>query len=162
MYQNRAFQGTSVCHEYCSMCCVKIFFKISGINFFWLNVSFGGWITASLTLFLSVCRVLYGNKIAEIPKGLFDGLVSLQLLWVPHTWLTNLQCQEDNVLCVCQCACVNVCEYGCDHVPHNEDTVGALCYSHARVGCGRWNISTSVLIKSVNSKKQTVFCFHSK
>uniref|UniRef100_A0AAR2IM47 Slit homolog 3 (Drosophila) n=1 Tax=Pygocentrus nattereri TaxID=42514 RepID=A0AAR2IM47_PYGNA len=26
------------------------------------------------------CRVLYGNKIAEIPKGLFDGLVSLQLL----------------------------------------------------------------------------------
>ncbi|GAA6079494.1 slit homolog 1 protein-like, partial, partial [Tachysurus ichikawai] len=24
--------------------------------------------------------VLYGNKIAEIPKGLFDGLVSLQLL----------------------------------------------------------------------------------
>lgn len=31
---------------------------------------------------VSVCvyRVLYGNKIAEIPKGLFDGLVSLQLL----------------------------------------------------------------------------------
>ena len=24
--------------------------------------------------------VLYGNKITEIPKGLFDGLVSLQLL----------------------------------------------------------------------------------
>ena len=27
-------------------------------------------------------RVLYGNKITEIAKGLFDGLVSLQLLWV--------------------------------------------------------------------------------
>uniref|UniRef100_A0A8C7ZC76 Slit homolog 3 (Drosophila) n=1 Tax=Oryzias sinensis TaxID=183150 RepID=A0A8C7ZC76_9TELE len=26
------------------------------------------------------CRVLYGNKITELPKGLFDGLVSLQLL----------------------------------------------------------------------------------
>lgn len=25
-------------------------------------------------------RVLYGNKITELPKGLFDGLVSLQLL----------------------------------------------------------------------------------
>lgn len=25
-------------------------------------------------------RVLYGNKITEIAKGLFDGLVSLQLL----------------------------------------------------------------------------------
>lgn len=32
-------------------------------------------------LALSVlCRVLYGNKITELPKGLFDGLVSLQLL----------------------------------------------------------------------------------
>uniref|UniRef100_A0A6Q2Z490 Slit homolog 3 (Drosophila) n=1 Tax=Esox lucius TaxID=8010 RepID=A0A6Q2Z490_ESOLU len=29
---------------------------------------------------LCLNRVLYGNKIAEIPKGLFDGLVSLQLL----------------------------------------------------------------------------------
>uniref|UniRef100_A0A4W6F8V2 Slit homolog 3 (Drosophila) n=1 Tax=Lates calcarifer TaxID=8187 RepID=A0A4W6F8V2_LATCA len=27
-----------------------------------------------------LCRVLYGNKITELPKGLFDGLVSLQLL----------------------------------------------------------------------------------
>lgn len=25
-------------------------------------------------------RVLYGNKITELPKGIFDGLVSLQLL----------------------------------------------------------------------------------
>uniref|UniRef100_A0A8C5NC76 Slit homolog 3 protein-like n=1 Tax=Gouania willdenowi TaxID=441366 RepID=A0A8C5NC76_GOUWI len=30
--------------------------------------------------FTVLCRVLYGNKIAELPKGLFDGLVSLQLL----------------------------------------------------------------------------------
>lgn len=28
----------------------------------------------------SLYRVLYGNKITELPKGLFDGLVSLQLL----------------------------------------------------------------------------------
>uniref|UniRef100_A0A7N6FGE0 Slit homolog 3 (Drosophila) n=1 Tax=Anabas testudineus TaxID=64144 RepID=A0A7N6FGE0_ANATE len=34
-----------------------------------------------MMLFLTVlCSVLYGNKITELPKGLFDGLVSLQLL----------------------------------------------------------------------------------
>lgn len=30
--------------------------------------------------YLLFSRVLYGNKITEIAKGLFDGLVSLQLL----------------------------------------------------------------------------------
>uniref|UniRef100_A0A671LKK8 Slit homolog 3 protein-like n=1 Tax=Sinocyclocheilus anshuiensis TaxID=1608454 RepID=A0A671LKK8_9TELE len=41
------------------------------------------WADSLLSIYIvSVCvyRVLYGNKIAEIPKGLFDGLVSLQLL----------------------------------------------------------------------------------
>uniref|UniRef100_A0A8C1XLW1 Slit homolog 3 (Drosophila) n=1 Tax=Cyprinus carpio TaxID=7962 RepID=A0A8C1XLW1_CYPCA len=41
------------------------------------------WADSFLSIYIvSVCvyRVLYGNKIAEIPKGLFDGLVSLQLL----------------------------------------------------------------------------------
>uniref|UniRef100_A0A8C1EMY6 Slit homolog 3 (Drosophila) n=1 Tax=Cyprinus carpio carpio TaxID=630221 RepID=A0A8C1EMY6_CYPCA len=41
------------------------------------------WIDLLFSIYIvSVCiyRVLYGNKIAEIPKGLFDGLVSLQLL----------------------------------------------------------------------------------
>jgi len=28
------------------------------------------------------CRVLYGNKITELPAGLFQGLTNLQLLWV--------------------------------------------------------------------------------
>lgn len=32
--------------------------------------------------FISWNRVLYGNKITELPKGLFEGLFSLQLLWV--------------------------------------------------------------------------------
>uniref|UniRef100_A0A669DE99 Slit homolog 1b (Drosophila) n=1 Tax=Oreochromis niloticus TaxID=8128 RepID=A0A669DE99_ORENI len=31
-------------------------------------------------LFLFVCRVLYGNKITELPSGVFDGLASLELL----------------------------------------------------------------------------------
>lgn len=30
--------------------------------------------------FSSVCRVLYGNKITELPSGVFDGLASLELL----------------------------------------------------------------------------------
>uniref|UniRef100_A0A8C3I7I1 Slit guidance ligand 3 n=1 Tax=Chrysemys picta bellii TaxID=8478 RepID=A0A8C3I7I1_CHRPI len=34
----------------------------------------------TILLFPVSFRVLYGNKITEIPKGLFDGLVSLQLL----------------------------------------------------------------------------------
>uniref|UniRef100_A0A672MSH2 Slit homolog 3 protein-like n=1 Tax=Sinocyclocheilus grahami TaxID=75366 RepID=A0A672MSH2_SINGR len=41
------------------------------------------WVESLFSIYIvSVCiyRVLYGNKIAEIPKGLFDGLVSLQLL----------------------------------------------------------------------------------
>ncbi len=62
------------------------------------------WADSVLSIYIvSVCvyRVLYGNKIAEIPKGLFDGLVSLQLLWVLHLWLRNLQCQDDNDFCVC-------------------------------------------------------------
>ncbi len=63
------------------------------------------WADSVLSIYIvSVCvyRVLYGNKIAEIPKGLFDGLVSLQLLWVLHLWLRNLQCQADNDFCVCE------------------------------------------------------------
>lgn len=31
-------------------------------------------------LLMALCRVLYGNKITEISKGLFEGLFSLQLL----------------------------------------------------------------------------------
>lgn len=37
--------------------------------------------TSGLMKVVSVlCRVLYGNKITEISKGLFEGLFSLQLL----------------------------------------------------------------------------------
>uniref|UniRef100_A0A8C1Z2X8 Slit homolog 3 (Drosophila) n=1 Tax=Cyprinus carpio TaxID=7962 RepID=A0A8C1Z2X8_CYPCA len=48
---------------------------VSNLPTLWIDLLFSIYI-------VSVCiyRVLYGNKIAEIPKGLFDGLVSLQLL----------------------------------------------------------------------------------
>lgn len=43
-------------------------------------------VRSRLTVVINVafvfCRVLYGNKITEISKGLFEGLFSLQLLWV--------------------------------------------------------------------------------
>jgi hypothetical protein len=36
------------------------------------------------------CRVLYGNKIKDLPAGIFHGLSSLQLLWVSdESWIRS-------------------------------------------------------------------------
>lgn len=50
--------------------CISLSVRVQSVKYFDPN-----WIVLS-----SLCRVLYGNKITELPKGLFDGLVSLQLL----------------------------------------------------------------------------------
>ncbi len=63
------------------------------------------WADSVLSIYIvSVCvyRSCMEIKSQRSQKDCLMGLVSLQLLWVLHLWLRNLQCQDDNDFCVCE------------------------------------------------------------